>query len=736
MSRKRNLKPAILVALTITLATACQLSRFLLGVTEGLQAEYFAAEQPGGVPSVTIIDRHVSTTRLHEAWQGAAPAVFSARWSGFLTVWRNGIYTFATTSDDGSSVTINGWRIVENGGAHVSLTKSGRVQLTRGTYPILIEYVQYGGDYSMGWTWARDGAGLSPVPAWVLSPRRFSLPKVMAARVLGLAAFALAGTALLLTVRTWVRRSMVRRHPRVATLALFVVMAIVHTWPLASDPVHLSRNDNGDTILNEWIIAWVAHQAPRAPLQLFDANIFHPERDTLAYSESMLVQSALAAPVLWLGGSPVLAYNIVLLAGFALTGWTMCLVVARWTGSWTAGLVSGMVFAFSAHVLTRIPHLQAQHVEFLPLAVFALDRVLAGPTVRRALPLAAWFTLQALTSVYLMVFTTAAMIAAAAVRADLWVRAKHVMPILALAGAAAALALMPFLLPYWRVSHDQGLSRSLADAAFYSATWQDYLSTPARLHYPWWSHRYFAETALFPGALGLVLAGVALASGTGYTDPRARMCLAIGIAGVALSFGPKLPGYAILYETVPLLRAIRATARFGHLATFAVAALAGFGVVVLRRRISPQRWGFAAVLLVTVAALESFAAPLGLTWVGDVAAIYSRVSSSGGAVVELPFYNGAAAFHHAKYMLNSTAHWRPLVNGYSGFQPPSFYRHVEALAGFPDRRSVAMLKELGVTHVFVHRQYFPAAAMDRLNDFPELSLVDTSGTIALYRLHP
>ena len=97
------------------------------------------------------------------------------------------------------------------------------------------------------------------------------------------------------------RRASVESVERAADLALFVVLAIGQTWPLASDPGHLSRNDNGDTVLNEWVLAWVAHQAPRDPLHLYDANNFYPERDTLAYAEAMIPQSALAAPLLVAG---------------------------------------------------------------------------------------------------------------------------------------------------------------------------------------------------------------------------------------------------------------------------------------------------------------------------------------------------------------------------------------------------------------------------------------------------
>ena len=71
-------------------------------------------------------------------------------------------------------------------------------------------------------------------------------------------------------------------------------------------PSTWSRNDTGDTVLHEWIMAWVAHQVVHDPVHLFDANIFYPERNTLAYSDPLIVQALLGAPLLWAGASPVL----------------------------------------------------------------------------------------------------------------------------------------------------------------------------------------------------------------------------------------------------------------------------------------------------------------------------------------------------------------------------------------------------------------------------------------------
>src|SRR3954465_3812338 len=129
--------------------------------------------------------------------------------------------------------------------------------------------------------------------------------------------------------------------------ALCMLLAIVHTWPLATAPGTLSRNDNNDAQLNEWIMAWVAHQLPRAPSQLFNANIFFPARHALAFSEPLIVPALLGAPVAWAGGSPVLVMNLMVIAGFALTAFAGFTLVYRWTGDPIAGVLTGATFAFN-----------------------------------------------------------------------------------------------------------------------------------------------------------------------------------------------------------------------------------------------------------------------------------------------------------------------------------------------------------------------------------------------------
>jgi hypothetical protein len=710
----------------------------VIAPARGLQAEYFASDQPGGTPVLAGIDAVVSADSIQRRWYGAMPETFSAQWFGYLTTLTAGHYTIALTSDDAATLAIDGRRLIDNGGRHAATTRMADVDLARGPHAVLIEYTQYGGDFAIDWKWGTDRKAVTAVPSWATSPYKTSPWPVLIGRALDVGAVAMLVAALVILVAIgWLQRATIGRHPQWATLGLFVALAIVHTWPMARDPAHLARHDNRDTMLNEWIVAWVAHQAPRDPLHLFNGNVFYPERSSLAYSEAMLPQAAMALPLFAFGASPVLVYSILLIAGLALSGWSMCLVIKSWTGDWSAGIIAGAIFAFNAHVLSRIPHLQAQHVEFLPAALFALDALLSKPTLARAGRLALWAALQATTSVYLLAATFFALVAGILSRPRDWSGERFMPVVRAVAASAglAALVLVPFLLPYYHVNQDLGLTRSLADAGMYAATWKDYLSTPSRLMYRWWSYRFFAGTALFPGAVGLALTAIAFAGGDVLKNPRARMCVAVGVAGVALSLGPHLPGYGVLYTVVPVLRAIRATARFGYLATLSVAALAGFGAVVLRRRVSVAWWPVVAIGLVAAASIESLVAPLGLTRFDGIPPIYAHVPRDGRTrVVEIPFFGSTSSQFHASYMLNSTANWQPIVNGYSGFQPASFYRHAQLLQGFPDPASLALLRDLGVTHVFVHTTQLPAETLAVIGQERRLQLVERFGSIELYRL--
>jgi hexosaminidase len=67
---------------------------------------------------------------------------FALLFEGFIKIDSLDIYTFSSTSDDGSRIYVNGKMIVDNDGVHGKITRSGSIGLNKGIFPIRIEYFE------------------------------------------------------------------------------------------------------------------------------------------------------------------------------------------------------------------------------------------------------------------------------------------------------------------------------------------------------------------------------------------------------------------------------------------------------------------------------------------------------------------------------------------------------------------------------------------------------------------
>jgi hypothetical protein len=539
---------------------------------------------------------------------------------------------------------------------------------------------------------------------------------------------------------------LLRSHWTVAAL-VFALLAIVHTWPLVTEPGTLSRNDNGDAQLNEWILAWVAHQLPRHPLQLFQGNIFYPAKDVLAFSEPLIVPALMVAPALWLGASPVLAINLAMLIGFALTALGTYALVFSWTRDRLAALTAGSLFAFNAHTLTRLPHVQAMHAYGMPLSLLLADRLIGQPRPVTAVLLGACMAMMAYTSGYFVVFATVMIAVVLIVRISDGIRSLQVAAMFGLAAITAAVLALPLLIPYRRVAIEQHMVRPLAEAGLYSATLIGYLAAPGRVHFGTWSSGFFANPvdSFFPGAIAVLLSLAAIWHAIRRRDEPARvaMVFAIGFIGLLLSLGPKTPLYAWLYTVFPPMQGLRAAARFGGLFLLAIALLAGIGLARLRQGLN-RRWATAAAIAaVFLVNLEALRAPFEYRRWRGIPEIYRLLASEPGKVVlaEMPFYPPHAVFENAEYVVNSTAHWRPLMNGYSGYIPVTYVDAASLMWYFPDARAFPPMNANGVTHIMVHPHRWghdSSRVIERITGQPDLELiaVDEKTGIRLYRYRP
>ena len=300
--------------------------------------------------------------------------------------------------------------------------------------------------------------------------------------------------------------------------------------------------------------------------------MFHPHQGALAYTEPLIVPGLLAAPVRWFGGSALLAHNLLVLFGFTLTALAVYALVRIWTRDHVAGLLSGVLFAFSTVFQTRVAHLQALHAYWLPLAFIAFHHLMTQRRTRDAVWLGSCVFGAALTSGYLVVFVCFALAAAAAVRVREFGRRDGARLALRLGAAATVTlaALLVVLRPYMQARYQRP---PVAEATDVATALSSYLASAALLHYETWSGDYYhsAPGTLFPGVVTLVLAGAALLRRrSGAPRGVRRMLAAVAGIGCLMSLGSLTPVYVWAYDVVPPLQGLRAINRFGVLVAFAV----------------------------------------------------------------------------------------------------------------------------------------------------------------------
>lgn len=495
-----------------------------------------------------------------------------------------------------------------------------------------------------------------------------------------------------------------------ALFALFAVLAGVMTFPLVPR-MRDSLFDPGDPLLNLWTLRWVAHRMVTSPFQLFDANIFWPQTNTLAYSETMIAPGLLTAPLAWIGVGGVFVHNLVLLGGIVASGVGASLLVRALTGSIAGAVVAGIVFAFFPFRFDHAAQLQLQQGQWIPLAMWALHQVVWRGRVGDGIWLGVSVAAQLLSCMYYGMFLALYLPVVAACllawRRRLW---RSRLPILAAAALTAAILFAPAARAYVAARETVG-ERSRQENIGFSATWSNYLAAPD-------TNRLYGRTAarfgglernLFPGFAALALAAL------GLWPPLSavRLAYAVGLLfAVDLTLGFNGVSYRMLYEFFPPMRALRIPALAIVLVGFSLAVLAGYGAARIRRRAAVAALG-------GIVLLESFSAPIALMRMPLAPPpIYADLvgdSAPGAPVVELPIiYSRDPRYQDQIYMYYSTFHWRPLLNGYSGFFPPSYLALAAEMRTFPDARALESLRSRGARYVIVHGERLPADEYRRI----------------------
>ncbi len=546
--------------------------------------------------------------------------------------------------------------------------------------------------------------------------------------------------------------------------AALAALSLRPIWRFGGDRL---TNSLSDPLFNLWVLKWGAHQFQMGLPDVWNANIFYPTRGTLAFSDHLLGPAAQLALFLKIVPNAIAGYNFLLFTSFVASALATCWVARRAGMSWTAAVLAGWMFAFAPYRFSQIAHIQLLIAQWIPLTLWFWDRLLVERTAKNA-ALFLLFYLLHLTGgcylAYMIHFPLLALLVNRALserRALVSARALRVLVPVALV-VAAALALI--FLPYLRVSHSLGLVRTGEEIRQLAATPASYFSpAPQSVYFTaevrdglrsvLGERRAKAflrpEGALFAGFLPTFLFVVGLATVLRAWRRRERLDLwdrGLAISGLlcfALTF-------AIFYEplmrVIPGLSGMRVPARFYIFFSFTLVWFAARGADGLLRRLQ-KPWARVALAAVFALVLAVELTPHRLHWsilgreeeISDAYRWIAREPSV-KAVIELPIHDDSS---EALYLYNSTVHWKPIANGFSGYDPPSHQALVNRIHFLPEQDGIDLLREDWITHLVVHADNPRREA--RLRDWdqrfasgPERQVerVYQSDDISIYRLLP
>jgi hypothetical protein len=482
---------------------------------------------------------------------------------------------------------------------------------------------------------------------------------------------------------------------------------------------------DGDPALNAWALNWVSHALVSDLPNLLNGNTFYPHLGAIKLSEHMTSLALFNIIVRFFSDGPWVGYNLLIFAAYFLSALGAYFFIHHVTGNRLAAIWGGVFWGFCFFRVHHTSHIQILSYQWLAFIALFTVKTQTEPNAKNATLLALFFILQALTSWYLAVI--AAVFTIVVFLCNLQLRTWRPRQALAFGWAAilTTVAILPFVLAYSGVLHDTSLgdraalTRALGD----QVKLLDFLIPPSSTllgslipNNKYW---IWQENTLFIGYSAIFFALVGLATIWRHNWRMGVTAIFLILTGYvfALGFfstflGIKLPLY-YLSEKISFFSAIRAPQRFALLIYFGILILSSYGLIALSTKLGYKIKALAMGVLVCVFILEVYPAKLPFapiptytpSAIDQEIARLSNQNNTKYKILHLPIYTARPGYptQEATYMVDSTLHWNPILNGFSGAEPIGFKADMLALAQLPSTAALALLEKYNVTIVAVHK---------------------------------
>jgi hypothetical protein len=599
----------------------------------------------------------------------------------------------------------------------------------------------------------------------------------------------------------------------ICIFALFTLLSLAMTRPLILKfTTSIPGWVFGDNAEYLWKLWWFKHALIDLRVwPLFSPHIYHPYGFNLAYGEITPTNTLLTLPITAVFGE-VVTYNLLALLSFVLSGFAMYLLVCYLTGNHLAGVLSGTIFAYCPYRYTQLgAHLPLMGTQWMVFFFFFLEKLLREKRIRFAILAALAYSLNALSSWYYALAVAFLGLIYLLVRVRPWQRYltdRNLRRGVILFTVLVAVVVGPFTVPYWRLRATGEMTHSLEEVDKWSASPSDYF-IPNPLHPLWgrWVRAHivpstamwvsmefflswgFVATLLAIYALGkehsgivnafglMALLAVILSLGTTLHFAGRQILLPLPAEwvqryntlmdhltrdvsplhvpySIASERGVAVPLPALaLYLFVPTFGSMREWSRFGLMAAFAVAILAGMGFDQWMRRevkdhyqvrlkglafkISLRREQvslLAGVIFTLLILFEFWTVPFGVCEVKPRPIDLWLAQQPGDfAVMQFPY--GAAVTGAQMYYTKFNG--KKIASGYGTYFPATFMARADDLEAFPALRSIKVLREWGIRYALVNLSEYKerkSVLLDELAVQKQLRLVTTIEDILVYEV--
>ena len=307
--------------------------------------------------------------------------------------------------------------------------------------------------------------------------------------------------------------------------------------------------DPGDPLFILVVLKWGMHTIRNGLAGFWEAPFFFPAHGVTAYSDHLLGPAAFGALSAVFTSTALLVYNVHFFGSFVLCGWGTWYVLRRAGTGVTAAFLGGCMYAFSSFRWDQLSHITVLLMQWIPLTLWTLDRLLERPGWRRAGIFLFFYALHVTGGSYLSYMIHVPLLILLLHRAPgLWRQGalKTALRVLVPTGAACLALLLAVYLPYLRSAHRQ--ERSALEIRHYGASLASYFTPSEKNLYggrteTWWRR---PENSLFAGFLPTALILFAAWEGRRRLTPplrpfsaRKRMILAalsaLAVAGYLLA---------------------------------------------------------------------------------------------------------------------------------------------------------------------------------------------------------